>query len=224
MPETTETKTEIKATEKPSQLKYMIRRAAALAIIAAIVGGAVWYFFIRAPKVDPHIIKLSGRIEGDDAAVAAKVSGRLREINVREGDEVKAGQVIATIDDEQVRAREEQERSLVTQAEARVTSAQQQIAVLEAQLDQSNTGVEQAKIDAGGRVSQAEADVAHAEAQLVKEEANFKQARYENGMQSWLPTVTFPNALGIKRLPVRNHNQRLFRQRVSRLMLLGQHF
>jgi HlyD family secretion protein len=51
--------------------------------------------------------------------------------------------------------------------------------VLTAQLDSSNTGVDQARIDAQGRVSQAEADVAHAEAQLAKEEAALKQARYD---------------------------------------------
>lgn len=165
--------------KSPSRAKFMIRRAAALTIVLAIIGTAVWYFLLRTPATDPNIIKLSGRIEGDDATVSAKVAGRIREITVREGDQVKAGQLIAVIDDEQVRAREEQERSLVLQAEARVASARQQIAVLTAQLEQSNTGVDQARMDAKGRVSQADADVAHAEAQLVKEQAAFKQAQYD---------------------------------------------
>src|SRR5262247_1735723 len=111
MQDSTNQKTETSKTpETPSRAKFMMRRAAALIIIAAIAGGAVWFFFLRQPKKDPNLIKLSGRIEGDDAAVAAKVAGRLKEITVREGDHVKAGQLIATIDDEQVRAREEQER------------------------------------------------------------------------------------------------------------------
>lgn len=165
--------------EQSSRAKFIVRRVVVLVLIAAIAGAAVWYFVLRTPAVDPNIIKLSGRIEGDDAAVSAKVAGRIREISVREGDQVKAGQLIAVIDDEQVRAREDQERSLVHQAEARVASVRQQIAVLSAQLDSSNTGVDQARIDAQGRVSQAEADVAHAEAQLAKEEASLKQARYD---------------------------------------------
>ncbi|HKR21009.1 MAG TPA: HlyD family efflux transporter periplasmic adaptor subunit [Pyrinomonadaceae bacterium] len=165
--------------EQSSRAKFIVRRVAVLALIAAIAGVAIWYFVLRTPAVDPNIIKLSGRIEGDDAAVSAKVAGRIREISVREGDQVKAGQLIAVIDDEQVRAREDQERSLVQQSEARVASVRQQIAVLSAQLDSSNTGVDQARIDAQGRVSQAEADVAHAEAQLAKEEAALKQARYD---------------------------------------------
>ena len=148
-------------------------------LVLAVAGTAVWYFLIRTPAGPANVIKVSGRIEGDDATVSAKVAGRIREINVREGDQVKAGQVIALIDDEQVRAREEQQQSLVREAEARVMSAQQQIAVLNAQLEESNIGVDQARVDAQGRVSQAEAQVAHAEAELVKAEADYSQARYD---------------------------------------------
>ena len=148
-------------------------------LVLSIAGGAIWYFLIRTPPAPRNLIKLSGRIEGDDTTVSTKIAGRIREIHVREGDQVKAGQVIALIDDEQVRAREEQERSNVLQAEARVLSAQQQIAVLNAQLEESNIGVDQARVDAQGRVSGAEAQVAHAEAQLAQAEADYGQARYD---------------------------------------------
>src|SRR6185503_19813718 len=74
----------------------------ALFVIAS-AGAAIWYFLIRTPPAPRNLIKLSGRIEGDDTTVATKIAGRIREIQVREGDHVKAGQVIALIDDEQVR-------------------------------------------------------------------------------------------------------------------------
>jgi HlyD family secretion protein len=148
-------------------------------VVLSIAGGAIWYFLIRTPPTPRNLIKLSGRIEGDDTTVSTKIAGRIREIHVREGDQVKAGQVVALIDDEQVRAREQQEQSNVMQAEARVMAAQQQIAVLNAQLEESTIGVDQARVDAQGRVSQAEAQVAHAEAQLAQAEADYGQARYD---------------------------------------------
>ena len=77
---------------------------------------------------------MSGRIEGDDSAVSPKTAGRIIEIRVREGDTVKAGDTIATLDDAQVRAREEQARAALTGAEARAKSANDQIAVYEQQL------------------------------------------------------------------------------------------
>jgi len=157
-------------------------------VAVSLAGGAVWYFLIRKPAGPKNLIKVSGRIEGDDATVSTKIAGRIREIQVREGDQVKVGQVIAVIDDDQVNAREEQEQSNVQQAEARVSSAQQQVAVLTAQLEESNIGVDQAKIDAQGRVSQAEAQVAQAEAELAKAEADYNQAHYDEERYSTLAT------------------------------------
>jgi HlyD family secretion protein len=153
-----------------------IVRAAALLTVLAVAGLLVWRYVFSGPAVPPNVIQVSGRIEGDDAVVASKTSGRIREITVREGDEVKAGQVIAVLDDEQLRAREEQASSAVRQAEARVRWSQQQIAVLGAELEQSRLGTDQAQLDAEGKVRQAEAQVAQAEAQLAQAEAEYRKA------------------------------------------------
>jgi len=122
----------------------------AVAVVVGLVAFAVWRLFLAPPAVAPGVIAVSGRIEGDDSAVAAKGSGRIREITVREGDRVEAGQVIAVLDDEQVRAREDQATAAVRQAEARARLAQHQIAVLEEQLRQSRLGVDQARAVAEG--------------------------------------------------------------------------
>jgi HlyD family secretion protein len=148
-------------------------------ILILTAGAATWWFFLRGPGTPDGIIALSGRIESDDAAVAAKTQGRIREITVREGDPVKAGQVIALLDDDQIKAREDQERSAVEQAEARVLEAQQQINVLTAQLEHSRLYVSQAQVDASGRVSEASAQVAAAEASLAQARAAAAQARYD---------------------------------------------
>jgi HlyD family secretion protein len=146
-------------------------------VALALTGVPVWWFFLRDSNAPREIISVSGRIESDDAAVAAKTSGRIREITVREGDQVKAGQVIATLDDEQVKARVDQAQSNVAQAEARLSRARHEVAVLQAQLEQSRLGVNQARVDAEGRVGQAQAQVAAAEASLARAEADYKQAR-----------------------------------------------
>jgi HlyD family secretion protein len=149
----------------------------AIVAILLITGATIWWFFLRESNTPREIISVSGRIESDDAAVAAKTSGRIREITVREGDQVKAGQVIATLDDEQVKARVDQAQSNVAQAEARLSRARHEIAVLQAQLEQSRLGVNQSRLDAEGRVSQAQAHIAAAEASLARAEADYKQAR-----------------------------------------------
>lgn len=155
-------------------------KAVFILILLSLTAASAWWFFLRKPAAAPEVITLSGRIEGDDATVAAKTSGRISDITVREGDAVKAGQIIAILDDEQIKAREDQAQSAVAQAEARVLQAQQQISVLQAQLQQSRLSQTQSRADADGRVSQAQAHVAAAEAELTKAQANYEQARFDN--------------------------------------------
>ena len=156
------------------------RRFLTLVLLAVLVvsGLVVWRLApIRTPS---NVIAVSGRIEGDDAAVAAKTTGRIREITVREGDHLDAGQVIAVLDDDQIRARERQAGAAVRQAEARVRLTQHQIAVLNEQLHQNELAVDQAKVDARGRVNEAEAKLAAAEALLAQAEATYKQTKWDS--------------------------------------------
>jgi HlyD family secretion protein len=160
------------------RLARLIRILVILVIVVA-AGFLLWWFVIRQPSVPSSIIVLSGRIEGDDSVVAAKTSGRIREINVREGDNVKAGDVIATLDDEQAAAREQQAKAAVQEADTRVTRSREQVTVLGEQLKQARFTVEQSRLDAQGRVRQAEAQVATAEANLSQAQAGYEQARYD---------------------------------------------
>ena len=101
-------------------------------------------------------------------------------MKVREGDLVKAGDVVALLDDDQIRSREQQEKFAVEQAQARVQRAQQQIAILDEQIKgKHQLGEQQSKVDAEGRVRQAEAQVASAEAALAQAEASFKFAKWD---------------------------------------------
>src|SRR5215467_3724197 len=154
-------------------------RVVIIAVLAlGLVGFAGWRI-LGQPTLPRGVIAVSGRIEGDDSAVAAKTSGRIREITVREGDPLEAGQVIAVLDDEQIRAREQQATAAVRQAEAKVRLAEHQIAVLEEQLRQNQLGVDQARADAQGKVNEAEGKLAAAEAQLAQAEASYAQAKWD---------------------------------------------
>jgi HlyD family secretion protein len=147
--------------------KIIVRILVLLVLLAA--GYFAWRAFVSKPELPENIVSLSGRIEGDDSAVSPKASGRIVELNFREGDSVKAGDVIAVLDDQQIKAREE----------ARVRAAASQIAILEEQLQQSQLETEQSKVDAEGRVRQAEAELAAAEAQLAQQEASLKLAIFD---------------------------------------------
>ena len=122
------------------------RRVVVVLIVLLVLAGAafgIWKAFFSTPPPPDSIVLLSGRIEGDDSAVSPKTSGRILEIRFREGDSVTAGATIAVLDDQQVKAREDQARAALVAAEARAKSAQDQVAVLEAQLQQAQAEVAQ---------------------------------------------------------------------------------
>jgi HlyD family secretion protein len=157
------------------------RKAVLLLLVAgAALAAAVLMGRLLFPSAEPEgIVTLSGRIEGDQSKIGPRTGGRIVEIAVREGDTVQADQVIASLDDEQVRAREAAARAALAQAEARATSARDQVAVLEAQLLQTELRTTQSRADADGRVRQAESDLAAAEAQLAQQRALYELALFD---------------------------------------------
>jgi HlyD family secretion protein len=148
-------------------------------VILAIAVFAVWRLVFARPKVPDNLVVLSGRIEGDDSAIAPKTTGLIQEVRFREGDTVKAGEIIATLDDRQIHARERQAQATVLQSEAQLRSAQAQIPVLRDQLHQTQIETTQATTDAEGRVHQAEAEVAAAEADLAQQQAALQIAAFD---------------------------------------------
>ena len=154
-------------------------RIVVILVLVVAAGIVIWRGFFATPPVPANIVQLSGRIEGDDSAVAAKTTGRILEVRVREGDQVKEGDVIAVLDDAQVRAREEQAQAALMAAQARANSAKAQIAILQEQLTENQLQAEQSQGDAQGRVRQAEADLAAAEADLAAQQAAYQIALFD---------------------------------------------
>src|SRR2546425_512817 len=100
----------------------------AVAVVVGLVAFAVWRLFLAPPAVAPGVIAVSGRIEGDDSAVAAKGSGRIREITVREGDRVEAGQAVGVLVNKQGTRGGEQRTPTIPQGAARGSLATDTIA------------------------------------------------------------------------------------------------
>lgn len=163
-------------------------RVVRILVIVGVVLAAllIWKVFIASPNLPASIVGLSGRIEGDDSAVAPKTSGKVLEVTVREGDTVNAGQVIARLDDAQVRAREDSARAALADAQAKMQGAHDQIAVLQQQLNQNHLETGQSTMDAEGRVRQAQADLTAAEADLVQQQAALRLAEFNRDAYSRL--------------------------------------
>src|SRR6202051_1322209 len=178
----------IDAAVAPAENKASSSRVKRILLIAGVIVAAIviWKIFFATPSLPASIVALSGRIEGDDSAVAPKTSGKILEVTVREGDTGTVGQVIARLDDAQVRAREDQARAALADAQAKMQGAHDQIAVLQDQLRQNQVQTGQSTMDAEGRVRQAQADLTAAQADLVEQQAALRLAEFNRDAYSRL--------------------------------------
>jgi HlyD family secretion protein len=167
---------EVQAPILPDKPKSNLRPLLVVGLLAIGIAGGWWYYSTR-PKAGP--LQLSGRIEGYETDIGAKVTGRIDFVAVREGDPVKKGQVIVRMDDAEVKAQLEGANARLTAAQQQERQARVQLAVTNSQIQESQLNVEQAQGDSKGRIFQAQANVASAQAQLQQAEAQVNQARAE---------------------------------------------
>ncbi|MCK9563178.1 MAG: HlyD family efflux transporter periplasmic adaptor subunit [Bacteroidales bacterium] len=92
------------------------------AAVAALYYGSGWL----ADRGNEGLIGANGRIEATEIDVAAKTAGRIRDILVREGDLVTAGQVVAVMDTDILEAQLRQATAQLQQADSSVAIARSQ--------------------------------------------------------------------------------------------------
>ncbi|HEU5283437.1 MAG TPA: efflux RND transporter periplasmic adaptor subunit [Burkholderiales bacterium] len=124
----------------------------ALLIVALAAAGAVAWWLLQEPALPDGVLAGDGRVEATEVAVASKVTGRMLEMKVREGDRVRPGDLIALLSAEEIQRRVEQAESHVGAAEAqlrqrdeetraRLTEAQARLRAARERLQQTQTRV-----------------------------------------------------------------------------------
>jgi HlyD family secretion protein len=156
-----------------------------LLIVAA--GAAIWW----AERPRPQTLVLTGTVDGNEVVVGSKITGRIVSLAVEDGQAVKAGDLIAVLDQDELRADQGAAGHAIAQARAsaqqsvaqtellentlptKVRQAEAQVAQTQAQQQQAQAQVTQAQ----AQLRQAEAQVAQTQAALAKAQDNFNRIR-----------------------------------------------
>lgn len=177
--------------------------AIVIVVVLAIGGYFTWQKFEN-PGLPSDIASGNGRIEATEIDISTKTAGRIRDILVNEGEFVKAGQVLARMDTQQLEAQRRQAQaelqravigvdtagSLVKQREAERIAADAVVAQRNAELDaaqiklarseqlaRANTISQQILDDDRAAAQGARAAVAASQAQLAASEAAVASAQ-----------------------------------------------
>ena len=114
---------------------------------------------LRGRDMPEGIVKTNGRLEATQVDVSAKYPGRLAKVNVNEGDEVTAGQVVATIASPETEAQLRNAQAQVLKAKRALAEANALIVQRKSDLDFAGPDYERARqLVERGNISQQATD------------------------------------------------------------------
>ena len=134
----------VPATKRTSSRRWWLRVALALVVLGGGAGGAYYWWQRLHPPLPPGIAYGNGRLEADEINIDTKYAGRIAEMLADEGDLVKAGQVVARMDTQDLaaslkksEAQVRQAHRAVDEANANVTQQKTQVLLARQELDRA---------------------------------------------------------------------------------------
>jgi HlyD family secretion protein len=143
------------------------------------VGSLIWYLVTVRPTTD---LQLIGTVDANEVLVSAKIAGRIQTLTVDEGQEVKAGQLIAVIESDDLQAARnaaeatvssqksklnetvETERQTRGETTSQTANAEAQVQASKASLAQAQANLEHQKADTNRTVALAQQGIMSAQA------------------------------------------------------------
>ena len=178
------------ASASPGNGKVWLGAAAAIVAVAVL---AAWWW-TRPGAVPVHVVPALARGEGGSAgagsildasgyvvarrqaAVASKITDRMVELDIEEGDRVKAGQIIAKLDDTNIRASLNAARAQVEFAKAGLAETQVNLTNAQRDYDRQKT-LMQGRFVSQSVVDNAQTTVDALRAQLATQRSNVEVAQ-----------------------------------------------
>ena len=156
-------------------------------LVVVIAGGVAWWFMPHAVSVrvaqaalrgtsDVRVLNASGYVVARrKATVSAKTTGKVTAVNVEEGMRVKAGQIVARLEDETVRDQIDVAKAALSSARASVEQAKARVKDAGLKLHRTRSLAARNMASAAAR-DQAQADYRVAQATLDAARASVRQA------------------------------------------------
>ncbi len=137
-------------------------------IVVAVAVGAAWLLLSK-PGLPEGIAGGNGRLEGKQVDIATKYQGRIAEVLADEGDTVEAGQVVAKMDVEPLRAQLRNAQAKTREAQDNLRTAQADVGVKKAELEYANKQYKRSReLVVRGAVSEQERDIDLARADMSR--------------------------------------------------------
>jgi membrane fusion protein (multidrug efflux system) len=180
--------------------KFNFRRLLMAGAAVAVLAGAVWYGWDYWTVGQYLVSTDDAYVKADNTTVAPKVSGYLHEVLVGDNERVKAGQILARIDDRDFKVALDQAKADVAAARAAIASRQAQLDVQQTVIDaaRATIDVDKATVTFAGQENKRYTDLAATGFGSVQ---NAQQAQSRNaGAQAAIQRDTANLAAALKQV------------------------
>ena len=137
------------------------------------VGAAIWW----SQRPRPQTLVLTGTVDGNEVVVSSKITGRIVTLAVDDGQAVKAGDLIAVLDQDELRADRGAASHAIAQAAANARQSVAQTELLEKTLPTKVSQAQAQLAQTEAQLRQAQAQLAQSQAAVAKAQDNFNRIR-----------------------------------------------
>ncbi len=110
----------------------IVRIVIIVVLLAAIAFAVYWFVSNRNSAATPSNLTGSGTVETTEVAISSEMNGRVVQVLVSEGDTVKSGDILFTLDDVLLKAQREQAQASLDAAQAGLGAANTALAAAQA--------------------------------------------------------------------------------------------
>jgi HlyD family secretion protein len=152
----------------------MLKKGFIIVFLVFLVIGGIFYLGTYMNRQEEGVLLISGRVEVDEILLSSRIPGRLKEVFIQDGMQIKEGMKIASLDDREFRLQREAVKRQIEALKAEIEAAEEGLSYLKKKV------LNEIK-EAEAVVSMAEARKRQAEARLQRESQRYR--RYQSLLQ-----------------------------------------
>lgn len=130
-----------------------------------VVGSLIWYLVTARASGDLHLI---GTVDANEVLVNARIAGRIQKLTVEEGQDVKAGQLIATIESDDLAAAHKAAQATVASQQWKLRETQETERQTRGETSSATVNAEAQVRATTASLNQAQANLAHQQADTTR--------------------------------------------------------
>ena len=161
-----------------------MRKVIRIILLLAVVGGGVYYWYSQR-DADNGKLQLSGNLELTQVDLSFKVAGKMIKLNVREGEWVKKGQLIARLDSVQLGQQRVRDQAAVATAQSQLQQLETSIEFQKATIE-SDVAFRRAELNQmQARLDELLAGSRQQEIQQAQASVNELKSFLDNAQRDW---------------------------------------